>query len=80
MSYTSHEATQERRLDIELARNTFDSDKLHKLAQLEKEAGNDELAEELYMEALKIDQYLDDEEPESDRNEAEEHRDAYNDY
>jgi len=80
MSYTPDEAKRDRRLDIMKARTDGDSEGLMNLAKYEKEEGNDELAEELYMEALKIDMYLDDEEPESDRNEAEEHRDADNDY
>lgn len=76
MSYTAQVAKQERRLDIVKARAEGDSAGLRTLAAYEKEEGNDELAEALLAEAKKIDQYLDDEEPESDRNEAEEHRDA----
>ena len=55
MSYSIDKARDERQVEISDALRTRDSEALYHLAGLEKEEGNDEVAEELYKQAKKID-------------------------
>lgn len=50
-----NQSIDERQLDIELALTTRDSEALYRLAGLEKEEGNDEVAEDLQTHAKRID-------------------------
>lgn len=52
---TINQSKDERQLDIELALMTRDSEALYRLASLEKEEGNDEVAEDLQAHAKRID-------------------------
>lgn len=55
MSYSSRQAIDERQTEIFEALRTRDSEALYHLASMEKEEGNDEVAEELLQQAKKID-------------------------
>lgn len=55
MSYSIDKAKDERQLEIEEAINARNSEALYHLAGLEKEEGNDEVAEDLLTRAKKID-------------------------
>ena len=54
MSYSIQEAINDRQLDIECAIMTEDSEALFQLAQIVKEEGNDEQAEQLLAIARRI--------------------------